>query len=104
MPPACQMEGRRMRWSLCGEIDHHTAGTLTRELEEALSLRLPQELELDCSGVSFLDSSGIALVLRAWRTVSALGGTMCITGVPEQAARVLRAAGIHRLVTMQTRA
>ncbi|HIS51375.1 MAG TPA: STAS domain-containing protein [Candidatus Onthomonas avicola] len=103
MPTTCQMEGRRMRWTLCGEIDHHSAGEWTARLERELALRLPQELELDFSGVTFLDSSGIALVLRAYRAMSELGGALSLTAVPAQAARVLRMAGIHRLVTMQTR-
>ena len=48
-----------------------------------------------------MDSSGIAVVLRTWRQVQSLGGQLRLTGVPEQAGKVLRAAGVERLVTVE---
>lgn len=98
MPMTCQTNGRSSCWRLTGEIDHHRAKALTRELEQEINLRLPGELELDFSGVTFMDSSGIALVLRASRLMEELGGTLRLSHVPKQAARVLRAAGIHQRV------
>jgi stage II sporulation protein AA (anti-sigma F factor antagonist) len=56
---------------------------------------------MDLSGVSFMDSSGIAVVLRAHRRMAALGGSLIVTGVPAQARKVFDAAGVPRLVTMQ---
>ena len=50
-----------------------------------------------------MDSSGIALVLRAHRLMNELGGSLTLKAVPRQAARVLRAAGLHRLIPMETR-
>ena len=48
-----------------------------------------------------MDSSGIAVVLRAHRRRAALGGSLIVTGVPAQARKVFDAAGVPRLVTMQ---
>lgn len=87
-------------YRLSGEIDHHRAHRLTRELEQEIDTRLPGALELDFSGVTFMDSSGIALVLRAKRAMDELGGSLRLTHLPRQAERVLRTAGIHRMVDM----
>lgn len=103
MPVTCQTEGRTMRWPLEGEIDHHRAQNISQALEREISLRLPQSLELDFTRVTFMDSSGIALVLRAHRLMNELGGGLTLKAVPRQAARVLRAAGLHRLIPMETR-
>lgn len=92
----CRTAGRNTCWKLTGEIDHHRAKALSRELEREIGIRLPGELELDFSGVTFMDSSGIALVLRAGRMMEELGGHIRLTHVPRQAARVLKMAGIHR--------
>lgn len=100
----CREEGRVLTVQLTGEIDHHAAKALMRELNAELARRFPQEVVLDFSGVTFMDSSGIAVVLRTWRRMQETGGTLRVTHVPEQAARVLRAAGVGKLVPVSTRA
>ena len=50
---------------------------------------------------SFMDSSGIALILRAQQRMGLLDGSLLVRNVPQQARRVLDAAGIGRLVTIR---
>ncbi|MBQ3090613.1 MAG: STAS domain-containing protein [Oscillospiraceae bacterium] len=100
MELTCRSRSCKTRWKLTGEIDHHRAQALSRELEREVSTRLPGELVLDFSGVTFMDSSGIALVLRASRLMEELGGRLRLESVPGQALRVLKAAGIHRRVEL----
>ena len=87
--------------ALSGEIDHHSARVIMRELEEVVAHRLPRALTLDLSGVTFMDSSGIAVLLRARRSMEGLGGTLRVARIPAQPRRVLDAAGIGRLVTLE---
>ncbi len=101
MAITCTGEGRVRTALLRGEVDHHRARSLMRELENLVDTTAPRELILDLSGVTFMDSSGIAVVLRTWRQVQSLGGQLRLTGVPEQAGKVLRAAGVERLVTVE---
>ena len=63
--------------------------------------RCRRTLILDFSGVTFMDSSGIALILRAQQRMQLLEGSMLVRNVPAQAKRVLDAAGIGRLVSIQ---
>jgi stage II sporulation protein AA (anti-sigma F factor antagonist) len=74
-----------------------TTAALERSVERALPLRL----ELDFSGVTFMDSSGIALVLRTARRMQELGGSMRITKVPPQALKVFHAAHLEKIVTIE---
>ncbi len=75
--------------------------TALREMEEALDAALPRKLVLDLSGVTFMDSSGIAVILRARQKMQLLDGGLLVRGVPPQARRVLEAAGVNRLVTIK---
>ena len=97
MPIDCKLDREQMRLRLTGEVDHHRAGELMRQLEQQLDLESPSRVELDLSGVTFMDSSGIALLLRLHRSLSLTGGKLRVTGVPSQPAKVLRAAGLNRL-------
>ena len=84
-----------------GELDHHGARNALRELEMVVDAALPKVLVLDMSGITFMDSSGIALILRAQQRMQLLDGSILVCNVPAQARRVLDAAGIGRLVTIK---
>ena len=92
---------RNLLLKLSGEIDHHSARNAMREMELAVDAALPKKLVLDMTGVTFMDSSGIALILRAQQRMRLLDGSLLVCHVPEQAKRVLDAAGIGRLVTIR---
>ncbi|MCF2616868.1 STAS domain-containing protein [Oscillibacter valericigenes] len=92
---------RNLLLELSGEIDHHSARNAMREMELAVDAALPKKLVLDMTGVTFMDSSGIALILRAQQRMRLLDGSLLVCHVPEQAKRVLDAAGIGRLVTIR---
>ena len=84
-------EGRELTLTLRGELDHHAAKEAMRKLEWTL----------DFSGVSFMDSSGIAVVMRALKRMRAMGGSAAIKNVPPQAKKVFTAAGIFRIVPLE---
>ncbi len=92
---------RQLLLELSGEIDHHGARDALRELELAVDAALPARLVLDLAGVTFMDSSGIALILRAQQRMQMLDGSVLVCHVPPQARRVLDAAGVGRLVTIR---
>ena len=79
---------------LSGEIDHHAAQTLRREIDAQVDDRLPELLTLDFSGVTFMDSSGVGLILGRGRHVSALGGRLTVQNPPRAVRRMLDLAHI----------
>ena len=87
-------KGRELAVSLRGELDHHAAGQAVTAIERAAEAALPSKLTLDFAGVSFMDSSGIAVAMRAMRRMAALGGSTALINVPPQAKKVFDAAGI----------
>ena len=82
---------------LTGEIDHHTAAALREEIDAAIEEHHPRLLTLDFGGVSFMDSSGIGLVMGRYKQVSAYGGRVAVANTPKPLRRVMRLAGLDRL-------
>lgn len=101
MPVSCLEEGRALTAQVTGEIDHHAARLLMAELGRQVDAAMPRVLTLDLGGVSFMDSSGIAVVLRSWKRMREVGGSMALQNVPPQAAKVLRAAGVDKLLPFE---
>lgn len=98
MPVTCMEQGRTLTARLMGEIDHHAAKEIMAELAEQIDAALPERLILELSQVTFMDSSGIAVLLNAWRRMGQLEGTVEVCQVPPQAGKVLQAAGLDRLL------
>ena len=92
---------RNLLLELKGELDHHAARDALREVEYAIEAALPRMLILDLSGITFMDSSGIALILRTQQCMQILDGSLQVRNVPDQAKRVLEAASINRLVNIK---
>ena len=101
MSVICTQDGRTLTAAVSGELDHHAAKTIMTELERHMDAARPRELVLDLAGLSFTDSSGIAVLLRAWRHMGTLGGTMKVLHTPPQAGKVFRAAGLQRLIAFE---
>ena len=84
---------------LGGELDHHSAKKVMRAMDERIEVELPRTTILDLKQLRFMDSSGIAVLLRAYRRMSDAGGRLVVRNVPDQSLRVLQAAGLNRLIS-----
>lgn len=93
----------RLTAYLAGELDQHEARSAMRSLDELLDEYLPRDLIVDLSSLSFMDSSGIALLVRVSRRVREMGGRMWIENPAQQPKRVIDTAGIDRLIPVAVR-
>ena len=88
----------RLTAYFAGELDQHEARSAMQSLDELLDANLPRDFVLDLSALRFMDSSGIALMIRLSRRMKAMGGRMWIENPAQQPKRVIDAAGIDRLI------
>ena len=93
--------GREMTLAISGELDHHGAKGLLTKLEREIEASLPSELILDFSGITFMDSAGIAVALRGWQRMRELGGCVELRHVAPQPKKVLEAAGLGRMMAIR---
>lgn len=85
---------------LSGEIDHHSAATIREKIDVATERNMPSLLVLDFTGVNFMDSSGIGLVMGRYRNISRRGAKLHITGTSPQIYKVMKLSGIEKLATI----
>ena len=83
------------------EVDHLSSADLRIAADLILENYNIHRIIFDFSNTLFMDSSGIALILRAQQRMQLLEGSILVCNVPPQARRVLDAAGIGRLVTIR---
>jgi len=91
-------KGQRLTVVLQGELDHHSAEMVRSKLDALLTDALVRELELDLSGVYFMDSSGLGVILGRYRALVQRGGRLLLGGVSAPVDRIFRMSGIYALV------
>ena len=82
--------------TLQGELDHHTAADVREALDEALTPDI-QLLVLDLQALSFMDSSGIGVVLGRYKRMQAHGGSIQVR-CTSRVAQILEMAGIFNII------
>lgn len=88
---------------LTGEIDHHTAKAAREEADAALTQEKPHLLRLDFSGVTFMDSSGVGLIMGRYQKAAALGAAVTVRGLTRRDERIVKMAGLGRLIRFEER-
>ena len=95
------LENGQLTVVLTGEIDHHCAKSYIQAIAAKIEAYTPRLCVLDFEEVSFVDSSGIAVVINALRNMTQIEGELRLEGIGNQPMRVFRASGIDKLVEIR---
>ena len=95
------LQDRQLTISLQGEIDHHGAKHVLRTIASKIDQFMPTKCVLDFRSVTFMDSSGIAVVIHTYRHMNELQGTLRVKRIPPQPWKVFAAAGMDRIIEME---
>ena len=95
------LQDGKLTVALTGEIDHHCAKNYITSISAKIEAYAPRECILDFRDVTFMDSSGVAIVINTLRQMGKLEGRLLIGGMKDQPMRVFRAAGIDKLIDIE---
>ena len=102
MHTAIETQGTTMLVYLEGELDHHNAGGVRDKIDEFAAAFQPEHAVLDFGGVSFMDSSGIGLVMGRYKLMQELNGKVLVRNPPSHIKKVMRLSGIDRLAAISS--
>ncbi|MGL5634558.1 MAG: anti-sigma F factor antagonist [Sarcina sp.] len=86
--------------SLDGELDHHTAHELRIKIDDRIDRFDVKNLILDFSDVTFMDSSGIGVVIGRYKKLSVRKGTIKIANVSKNIKRIFDLSGICKVINV----
>ena len=90
--------GPRLTVQLIGELDHHSAERTRVVMDTMLHDVSVRELMIDLSGVTFMDSAGLGVILGRYRIIQLRGGRIMIKGASSQVDRIFEMSGLYALV------
>ncbi|MHC6180687.1 anti-sigma F factor antagonist [Clostridium sp. JNZ X4-2] len=83
-----------------GELDHHSAEEVRNKIDDRLDRDGLDKLIMDFSGVSFMDSSGIGVVIGRYKKLNLKNGAMCIAGATDLVKRVFELSGLFKIIKL----
>ena len=86
---------------VAGELDHCTAPQIRRRLDEILEDTQVYRLVLDLSDLTFMDSSGIGVLLGRLRILQARGGTLAVQNMRPPIEKLFRLTGLERVIAVE---
>ena len=87
-----------LRVAIVGEINHHNAVFVRQEIDEKIQELNSKNLVLDLAEVSFMDSSGLGLVMGRYQRMQELGGTLTVANPSADHKKLFKLAGLNKLV------
>lgn len=84
--------------SLIGELDHHSAEEVRVKIDDRIERENAQRLILNFGGVTFMDSSGIGVVVGRSKKMTSRGGTLCVVDLSRGVNRVFELSGLFKII------
>ncbi len=97
-----ELNGETMVIHLPRELDHHVVQMIREETDHYFDSKRIRNVVFDYSDTSFMDSSGIGLVMGKYREVRYLNGNIYIACVNQRVSRVLEISGLYRVAILVT--
>ncbi|ALX48004.1 anti-sigma F factor antagonist [Lentibacillus amyloliquefaciens] len=86
---------------MVGELDHHEAESLRNEWKDMMYTNTIKHIVLNLEAVSFMDSSGLGVVLGRYKEVLQLGGEMVVCSISQPVRRLFDMSGIFKIVRLE---
>lgn len=94
------LQDGKLTIELTGEIDHHCAKEYIGVIKTKIEAYVPKVCVLDFADVSFMDSSGIAVIINALRCMNKIDGQLNVCAMREQPKKVFAASGMDKLINI----
>ncbi|MDF2547105.1 anti-sigma F factor antagonist [Anaerosolibacter sp.] len=83
---------------LDGELDHHTAEEIRDEIDREIEHYGAKNIIFDLSGMNFMDSSGIGVIIGRYKKVSKMGGEVAVVNINSRVERIFKMSGLFNIV------
>lgn len=86
---------------LVGELDHHMADTVKAQMEDAILRGNVTHLIVSLKDLSFMDSSGIGVILGRYKLITGRGGRMVVCDVSPAVRRLFELSGLFKIIAIE---
>ena len=92
------LSGDTMVVELANELDHHNSVAIREEIDRHIYSGQIKNIIFDFKNTTFMDSSGIGVILGRHRILKNIGGVIAVTNINKSVDRLLTISGIYKIV------
>lgn len=93
-----QMRGSYLIVHIGKELDHHRAEYLRAGMEDLERSREIKNILFDFSDTTFMDSSGVGMIISRYRDMAMNGGSVCAAGICPVVEKLFYVSGLHKII------
>ncbi|MGM7721308.1 anti-sigma F factor antagonist [uncultured Metabacillus sp.] len=86
---------------LSGELDHHAAEELRSKVTETLAANPIKHIVLNLEKLTFMDSSGLGVILGRYKQIKATGGEMVVCAISPAVKRLFDMSGLFKIIRLE---
>ncbi len=83
---------------MVGELDHHAANVIRDKIDREITKTSAKNLIFDLKQLTFMDSSGIGVMLGRYKLIQKLDGKACLVHLSPQVSRIVNLSGMHKII------
>ncbi|WP_220129365.1 anti-sigma F factor antagonist [Thermaerobacillus caldiproteolyticus] len=87
---------------LSGELDHHTAEELRAKVTDMIEKEQIRHIVLNLEHLTFMDSSGLGVVLGRYKQIKNLGGEMIVCSISPTVKRLFEMSGLFKIIRLES--
>lgn len=99
MKEICKIADDMIIVRLCGDLDHHVTESVRNEIDRAIETRRIYHIAFDFKNVSFMDSSGIGLIMGRYKKIKPVGGKIYVCNLNCQMSRIFDLFGLEKITS-----
>lgn len=93
-----ERKGANLILHISEELDHHAAAQISKTTDVLIEKGTVKNVVFDFSGMTFMDSSGIGMVMGRYRKMNFFGGNVFVTGVEAGVDRIFSMSGLYKII------
>lgn len=94
-------EGKNLIISLQGDLDHHMSLMIRETIDDKIKANGIENIVFDFQNTTFMDSSGIGLIMGRYKLISKNGGKIQVVNTNSAINRIFEISGLYKIVSMK---
>ncbi|WP_234119309.1 anti-sigma F factor antagonist [Clostridium hydrogenum] len=86
--------------SIIGELDHHSTDEIRNKIDDKIKSGGYKKVILDFSHVTFMDSSGIGVIIGRYKKLKLSNGVLCIANISNSVKKVFELSGLFKIINV----
>ena len=93
-----EVNGRVLIAAINGELDHLQAERLRAQIDASFDKSTCKHILLDMAKVSFMDSSGIGMIIGRYKNAEKRGGQLALANMSDAISRLFEVSGLAKII------